>query len=109
MPLNPYDSCPRGSGKNFKCCFAPYYPQGEKAFEPAQPGQHEASLAAITEMTQAHPDKRPVWGYYAQFLYSAGQREAAEEAVGQALKLNPNFGMAPFLRGQFRENEGEMI
>jgi tetratricopeptide (TPR) repeat protein len=35
--------------------------------------------------------------------------EQAEEALSHALKLNPNFGMAYFLRGQFRENEGEMI
>ena len=35
--------------------------------------------------------------------------EQAEEALSTALKLNPNFGMAHFLRGLFRENEGEVI
>jgi tetratricopeptide (TPR) repeat protein len=81
----------------------------EKAFELERTGQHEAAAAAIKELTQAHPDKPSVWGYYAQFLYNAGQPEKAEEAVEQALKLNPHFGMAYFLRGQFRENEGELI
>lgn len=109
MPLDPYLSCPCGSGKKFKWCCAPYYPQVEKAFALEQQGQHEAALAAIKELTQSHPDKPPVWGYFAQFLYNSGQREQAEEAVTQALKLNPNFGMAHFLRGQFRENEGELI
>ena len=109
MPLDPYVSCPCGSGKKFKWCCAPYYPQVEKAFELERTGQHEAAAAAIKELTQAHPDKPPVWGYYAQFLYNAGQPEKAEEAVEQALKLNPDFGMAHFLRGQFRENEGELI
>jgi tetratricopeptide (TPR) repeat protein len=109
MPLDPYVSCPCGSGKKFKWCCAPYYPQVEKAFELERTGQHEAAAAAIKELTLAHPDKPPVWGYYAQFLYNAGQPEKAEEAVEQALKLNPDFGMAHFLRGQFRENEGELI
>lgn len=109
MPLDPYVSCPCGSGKKFKWCCVSYYPQVEKAFALEQQGQHEAALAAIKELTATHGDKPPVWGYYAQFLYNAGQREQAEEAVSQALKLNPNFGMAHFLRGQFRENEGEMI
>lgn len=109
MPLDPYVTCPCGSGKKFKWCCAPYYPQVEKAFDLERQGQHEAAAAAIKELTQAHPDKPSVWGYYAQFLYNAGQPEKAEEAVEQALKLNPNFGMAHFLRGQFRENEGELI
>jgi tetratricopeptide (TPR) repeat protein len=82
--------------------------------------QHEAALATIKELTKTHADKPPVWGYYAQFLYNSGMAkrdeesrskfiEQAEEALSHALKLNPNFGMAYFLRGQFRENEGEMI
>ena len=59
---------------------------------------------------QAHPDKPAVWGYYAQFLYNAGQpREGRGGSRAGASKLNPNFGMAHFLRGQFRENEGELI
>jgi tetratricopeptide (TPR) repeat protein len=120
MPLDPYVSCPCGSGKKFKWCCAPYYAQVEKAFDLERQNQHEAALAAIKELTKSHPDKPPVWGYYAQFLYNAGMHhrdeaarnkmlEQAEEALSHALKLNPNLGMAHFLRGQFRENEGEII
>src|SRR4051794_31572384 len=102
MPLDPYVSCPCGSGKKFKWCCAPYYPQVEKAFELESRNQHEAAVATMKELTQTHGDKPAVWGYYAQFLYNSGQAEAADEAVEQALKLNPNFGMAFFLRAQFR-------
>ena len=120
MPLDPYISCPCGSGKKFKWCCAPYYAQVEKAFELERTNQHEAALATIKELTKTHADKPPVWGYYAQFLYNSGMAEReeatrskmveqAEEALSQALKLNPNFGLAYFLRGQFRENEGEVI
>jgi tetratricopeptide (TPR) repeat protein len=109
MALDPYVSCPCGSGKKFKWCCAPYFPLVEKAITLDQQGQHEAALKTIQELTQSHPDKPAVWGYYAQFLFNAGQREQADEAITQALKLNPDFGMAHFLRGQFRESEGEMI
>lgn len=120
MPLDPYVSCPCGSGKKFKWCCAPYYTHVEKAFEQERLGQHEAALHTIQELTKAHPEQPAVWGYFAQFLYNLGgvqQTEAdrnkyveqAEEALSKALGLNPNFGMAHFLRGLFRENEGEVL
>jgi len=120
MSIDPYASCPCGSGKKFKWCCAPYYPEVEKAFELEQRNQHEAALATIRELTRKYADKPPVWGYYAQFLYNSGMAsrdeatrhkavEEAEAALSEALRLNPDFGMAHFLRGQFRENEGELI
>ncbi|MBX9627292.1 MAG: tetratricopeptide repeat protein [Gemmataceae bacterium] len=120
MPLDPFSSCPCGSGKKSKWCCAPYFASVEKAFDQDRTGQHEAALHTIQALTQSHPDQPPVWGYYAQFLYNLGQQqqteserdryvEQAEEALSTALKLNPNFGMAHFLRGQFRQNEGELI
>jgi tetratricopeptide (TPR) repeat protein len=120
MPLDPYVSCPCGSGKKFKWCCAPFYPQVEKAFGQERVGQHEAALQTIRELTKTHADQPAVWGYFAQFLYNTAgiQRtdeerakmvEQAEEALSQALNLNPNFGMAHFLRGMFRLNEGELI
>src|SRR2546421_5723329 len=120
MPLDPYVSCPCGSGKKFKWCCAPYYTHVERAFEQERLGQHETALHTIQELTKAHPEQPAVWGYYAQFLYNLGQVqrteaernryvEQAEESLTRALGLNPNFGMAHFLRGLFRENEGELI
>lgn len=109
MPLDPYVSCPCGSGKKFKWCCAPYFDTVEKAFEQERQGQHEAALQTIQALVSSHADSPSVWGYYAQFLYNAQQVDKAEEAISEALKRNPNFGMAYFLRGQFRENEGELI
>jgi tetratricopeptide (TPR) repeat protein len=109
MPLDPYVSCPCGSGKKFKWCCAPYYASVEKAFELERVGQHETALQTIQDLTRKHGEQPAVWGYYAQFLYNAGQAEQAEEAITEALKRNPNFGMAFFLRGMFRQNEGELI
>ncbi len=120
MPLDPYVSCPCGSGKKFKWCCAAYFAQVEKAFEQERLGQHEAALHTIRDLTKSHPDQPSVWGYYAQFLYNLGQAqpaeadqaryvEQAEEALSEALRLNPNFGMAHFLRGMFRQNEGELL
>ena len=109
MPLDPYVSCPCGSGKKFKWCCAAFYDQVEKAFDQAQRNQDEAALQTIQGLTTKYADQPAVWGYYAQFLYNSGQAEKAEEALSEALKLNPNFGMAHFLRGMFRQNEGELI
>ena len=120
MALDPYVSCPCGSGKKFKWCCAAYFTSVEKAFEQERLGQHEAALATIQGLTAAHPDNPAVWGYFAQFLYNAAGAatsedaagklvERAEEALSEALKRNPNFGMAHFLRGMFRQNEGELI
>jgi tetratricopeptide (TPR) repeat protein len=120
MSVDPYTSCPCGSGKKFKWCCAPYFGTIEKAFEQEQQGQHETALKTMHELVAAHPQSAPVRGFYAQLLYQAGMAEQkpedqakkieeAEEALAEALKLNPNFGMAHFLRAQFRENEGELI
>ncbi|HEX4608125.1 MAG TPA: tetratricopeptide repeat protein [Urbifossiella sp.] len=120
MPLDPYVSCPCGSGKKFKWCCAAYFATVEKAFDQERVGQHEAALATIKTLTQGHADQPAVWGYYAQFLYNAAGAaptpseqeklvEQAEAALSEALKRNPNFGMAHFLRGMFRQNEGELI
>ncbi len=137
MPLDPYSTCPCGSGKKFKWCCAAYFPTVEKAFEQEDQGQHEAALQTIKGLLTSHATNPSVWLYYAQFLYKAGAAELeeaartqtnrraapteeetaaygrkfeqAEEALSKALELNPQFGMAYFLRGQFRENEGEQI
>src|SRR5262245_4080287 len=109
MPLDPYVSCPCGSGKKFRWCCAPYYATVEKAFEQERQGLHDAALQTIQSLTTSHGDNPTVWGYYAQFLYNAGQPDKAEEALSEALKRNPNFGMAYFLRGLFREEEGELL
>jgi TolB-like protein/DNA-binding SARP family transcriptional activator len=42
-------------------------------------------------------------------LLARGNFEEAHVHFVKALELNPQFGMAYFLRGQFRENEGELI
>ncbi|MCS6865032.1 MAG: tetratricopeptide repeat protein [Gemmataceae bacterium] len=119
MPPDPYTPCICGSGKKFRWCCAPYYGDVEKAFEQERQGQHEAALHTIKNLLTAHGTNPSVWFFYAQFLYNAAlaQRsgeeqnqkiEQAEEALSKALELNPTFGMAHFLRAQFRENEGEL-
>jgi tetratricopeptide (TPR) repeat protein len=109
MPPDPYASCPCGSGKKFKWCCAAYFSTVEKAFEQERQGLHDAALQTIRGLVDTHADSPAVWSYYAEFLYSAGQAEKAEEAISEALKRNPNFGRALFLRGLFREEEGELL
>ena len=100
MPIDPYISCPCGSGKKFKWCCASFFAQVEKAFEQDRLGQHDTALQTMRELTHSQADQPAVWGYYAQLLYNLGhvqQTEAernklveqSEEALSQALKLNP--------------------
>jgi tetratricopeptide (TPR) repeat protein len=109
MAPNPYDPCPCGSGKKFKFCCQPYFPQIELALEQQQTGQHEAAVKTMKAVTDAHPDYPPAWGYYAQVLYNEGKPDEAEAALDKAFALNPQFGMGFLLRGLFRQNEGEII
>src|SRR5829696_3313774 len=75
MSLDPYSSCPCGSGKKFKWCCAPYFPTVEKAFEQEDQGQHETALQTIKGLLTAHETNPSVWLYYAQFLYKSGAAE----------------------------------
>ena len=109
MAPNPYDNCPCGSGKKFKFCCQPYFPQIELALEQQQKGQHEAAVKTMKGVTDAHPSYPPAWGYYAQVLYNEGKPDEAEAALDKAFELNSQFGMGLLLRGLFRQNEGEMI
>jgi tetratricopeptide (TPR) repeat protein len=109
MAPNPYDPCPCGSGKKFKFCCQPYFPQIELALEQQQTGQHEAAVKTMKAVTDAHPDYPPAWGYYAQVLYNEGKPDEAEAALDKAFALNSQFGMGFLLRGLFRQNEGEII
>lgn len=109
MAPNPYDTCPCGSGKKFKFCCEKYFDKIDRAMNLSQAGQHEAALRAMEALTQELPDYAPIWGYYAQLLYSEGQVEKADEAIEKGFALDKNFAMGYFLRGLFRQAEGEVI
>ena len=109
MAIDPYESCPCGSGKNFKWCCQPYFGLVEKALSQNAEGQHEAALRTIDQLVAQHPDSAPVWGYKAQLLYLNGKGKEAEEAIDKALSLNPDFAFGYMLRGLLRQSEGEVI
>ena len=54
MALDPYASCPCGSGKKFKWCCSPYFDTVEKAFEQEEQGQHDAALQTIKGLLTSH-------------------------------------------------------
>jgi tetratricopeptide (TPR) repeat protein len=109
MALNPYDSCPCGSGKKFKWCCAGYFDRIELALDQQQQGQHDAAIATMQALTRQHPDRPQVWGYYAHILFAEGKTDEAEGAIEKAFALQPDFAMGHLLRGLFRQSEGEVI
>ena len=87
MALNPYDSCPCGSGKKFKWCCAPYFDQIELALTQQQENQHDASVRTMEALTRTHADKPQVWGYYAHILFAEGKVDEAASAIEKAFAI----------------------
>ena len=108
MPLDPYASCPCGSGKKFKWCCQPIHVQIDKAFRLDADSQHDAALRIMDEVTAEHASNPEAWGRKAQLLYQNDKVEEAEIALQKALDINPNYPFGYLLRGLFRQHEGEI-
>jgi tetratricopeptide (TPR) repeat protein len=108
MALDPYASCPCGSGKKFKWCCQPIHVQIDRAFQQDAEGQHEVALRLMDEVIAEHPTNPEAWGRKAQLLYQNGQVEQAEEAIQKAFEVSPNYPFGHLLRGMFRYQEGEI-
>jgi len=108
MTFDPYGPCPCGSGKKFKWCCQPIHVEIDKAFRQDEEGQHESAMRIMEAVVSRHPDNPEAWGRKAQVLYQNDQVEAAEKALDKALELNPNYPFGHFLRGTFRQYEGEI-
>jgi tetratricopeptide (TPR) repeat protein len=108
MALDPYASCPCGSGKKFKWCCQPIHVDIDRAYRQDAEGQHEAALKIMEEVVAAHPANPEAWGRRAHLLYQNGQAEEAEKSIEKAFECNPNYPFGLFLRGVFRYHEGEI-
>ena len=108
MAIDPYASCPCGSGKKFKWCCQPIYVNINRAFEQDAQGQHDAALRIMDEVTAQHADNPEAWGQKAKLLYAHGKGEEAEEALEKAFALNRNYPYGLLLRAAFRYQEGEV-
>jgi tetratricopeptide (TPR) repeat protein len=108
MAIDPYASCPCGSGKRFKWCCQPIHAEIDRAFHQDAEGQHEAALKLMEEVVQRYSDNPEAWGRRAQLLYQNGQPEQAEDALQKAFDLSPNYPFGHLLRGLFRYHEGEV-
>jgi tetratricopeptide (TPR) repeat protein len=109
MAIDPYASCPCGSGKKFKWCCQPIHGEIEKAFSEHNAGQFEAALKSMEAVVAANEGNPEAWGRQAQLLSLNGKLEEAEKALDKAFSLNPNYAFGYLMRGQFRLNEGEII
>src|ERR1700684_1288073 len=108
MALDPYSSCPCGSGKKFKWCCEPIYAEIRHAFDQEANGQQEAALRIMDGLTRQHPGNPEVWGKRAELLYHHGKVEEAEQSLEKAFAINPNYPFGLLLRGIVRFQEGEI-
>src|SRR4051812_43576226 len=109
MAIDPYASCPCGSGKKFKWCCQDIHADIDAAFQQHNAGQHEAALRTMEGAIARHAGNPEVWGRQAQLLSLNGRLEEAEQALEKAFALNPNYPFGHLLRGMFRQQEGEQI
>src|SRR6266851_4234655 len=108
MALDPYSSCPCGSGKKFKWCCQPIHVAIDRAFQQDAEGQHETALRLLDEVVAENSGIPEAWGRKAQLLYQNQRLEDAEAALQKAFEINPDYPAGHFLRGLFRYNEGEI-
>jgi tetratricopeptide (TPR) repeat protein len=108
MALGPYSPCPCGSGKQFKWCCGPIYAGIERALEQESNGQHETALRLINDVVAAHPTNPEAWGQKARLLWLHQKPDEAEEALGKAFEINPNYPFGLLMQAQFRWEEGEV-
>jgi tetratricopeptide (TPR) repeat protein len=107
--MDPYQSCPCGSGKSFKWCCQPFYHVVEKARQQHAEGQHETALRTMRQLVEQHPGSASALGYEAELLYMNGHAEQADEALQKAFAINPDFPFGNWLRGIIRKDEGEIV
>ena len=105
--VDPYASCPCGSGKKFRFCCQAIYPAIERAFSQFRGGQQEAALRTIDAAAASNPGHPEILIRKAMMLDAAGRREDAEKALDDALAKAANFGPAHFMRARWRHQEGE--
>src|SRR5262249_28336099 len=108
MALEPYSSCPCGSGKKFKWCCQPIHQAIDRAFAQDAQGQHEAALKMMDEVIAQNPANPEAYGRKAQLLYKNGKPEEAETTLQKAFEINPCYPAGHLLQGTFRYNEGEI-
>ncbi len=108
MALDLYSPCPCGSGKKFKWCCQPIHQEITKAFEQDANGQHEAALKTMDDVAAQHPGNPEVWGRKAQLLYQMDKAEEAEAALQKSFDINPSYPFGYYLKGKFRQYEGEL-
>jgi len=108
MAMNPYESCPCGSGKKAKWCCLPIEDTVNKAIEQFQEGQRETALRTMDDLIREHGDNPQAYGHKAQMLMALGRIEEADQTLDIAFKLNPTYPFGLMLRGMFRQQEGEI-
>lgn len=109
MSLDPYASCPCGSGKKFKWCCQPIYSGIQHAWELENNEQHEAAARAMEQVIKEHGSNPEAWGQQALMLSAHGKPEEAEAALEKAFAINPNYPFGLSLQAKMRHAEGEFL
>src|SRR5262245_15133180 len=108
MNIDPYASCPCGSGKQFKWCCKDIYADIDRAFQQEEENQHEAALRIMDEAIAKHPGNPEVYGRKAQLLFMHEKFDEGEAVLQKAFDINPAYPRGLLIRAELRLGEGEI-
>ncbi|WP_422930548.1 tetratricopeptide repeat protein [Singulisphaera sp. PoT] len=89
MAVDPYSSCPCGSGQKFKWCCHKVEEHAERADRLFQNGQAEGAIQALDEGLKKDPNNPWLLTRKAVYYMRLGQNEPAKVALRQLLHRNP--------------------
>lgn len=103
MSIDPYESCPCGSGKKLKWCSPKAFLQVRKIEEMVQNGQETLALRAIDKLEEPTDNPRCLQMYLKTFRFQAlvnfDRPEEAGELLENVVKDYPEFGLPIEMRG----------
>ena len=72
-------------------------------------GDRGRALKIVLRALELYPDSLSAWLNYAGLLRASGQAEAAQEAVTQALRVEPRSFHALLMRGSLQDSQGRTM
>src|SRR4051794_37115605 len=105
--VDPYSTCPCGSGQKFKWCCHKVEATAERAQRLFENGQTETAVQALDDGLRKEPGNAWLLSRKALYLTRAGQPGPAKEAVRQVLDQNPkHIGARMLMTRLVLETEG---
>ncbi|MGL5096200.1 MAG: hypothetical protein ACRDD1_11465, partial [Planctomycetia bacterium] len=109
MTIDPYSSCPCGSGKKFKWCCQAYWPKIEKIHQLLESKQEEAALRAVDKLQQeietaADPKASSTLPFVktlrVQTFLALGDEDRVDEELDRVIEQHPDYALTREMKAE---------